>query len=363
MRAQAIPIGKGSLSLVLLCGLAACERGDSSGDSPGDDGGGADVGEVVDTDAVDAEGASETSADADGAVDAVQVYALDKGRINGLVDDASQVDITGTVVTVTDVRADYDANITATTGNVNLHADAIHAGNTINMYAGDSVQDIDNNGTINAVAIAGPINITVGTGVIGVPGNPVELNAGQGLTLTSLDPAGVGPFWAVVDGTFGGPVDYAGVGNTPPGVIFVNGNTFGGPSDLLNAIALAQNPAIGATPLTFGALMGALVPSDSVSLLNTFFLHATVVLNEFRTMPMNQYFAFGSGWVDGLPSGIGPGTGSLPAATRAASSEVSLARRRAPAKQVKHFPSRILDSTCMPAYVLFSNNRTGVPIG
>ena len=258
--------------------------------------------------------AGDVAVAADGAVDAVQVYALDKGRINGLVDDASQVDITGTVVTVTDVRADYDANITATTGNVNLHADAIHAGNTINMYAGDSVQDIDNNGTINAVAIAGPINITVGTGVIGVPGNPVELNAGQGLTLTSLDPAGVGPFWAVVDGTFGGPVDYAGVGNTPPGVIFVNGNTFGGPSDLLNAIALAQNPAIGATPLTFGALMGALVPSDSVSLLNTFFLHATVVLNEFRTMPMNQYFAFGSGWVDGLPSGIGPAYVRLPLA-------------------------------------------------
>ena len=240
---------------------------------------------------------------------------------SGRMGDAADLDVNAGTLTAT-VTAKGDINIeeadsatvTATTadGNVDIQAasgslavaviDADQfSDNAVSLFARDDILDHAPD-TITDIFSGANTNLTVVDGDIGNKTNPLEIQAGDKLNFSAMNPAARGGFWVVGTGLAGGSdttrhVRFAGVGKAPPGMIFWNGSIIGGTEaqlrDLFNALRQGS----------FYTILADRLGSSSVFVVPSFFIHDNVAVQEHDDVPLIQFLQRGVGRVAGLPDG------------------------------------------------------------
>jgi hypothetical protein len=249
------------------------------------------------------------NADLDLAVNSLIATVTGPGNIN--VDEVDTITVENAFTTDGDIyiRAGLDPVIGAGVGTVYVGViDADQVGdNTVTVLAADSIYD-DLNGLFDGevdIFSGGDTNLSVVNGFIGGLPDLLEVTVGGNLNLEAQNASPRGPFWAALRGTAGGEVSsefvqYVGDGDTPPGMIYWNGDVIGGQEDQMFDYSRSERVKRALVNFTEDQ---PIVDQPAVFMMPNYFFTTIFEYEQYWNIPVIEFLNPGVFFIQGLPTG------------------------------------------------------------
>ena len=222
-------------------------------------------------------------------VNAIHVRALDNGDVTGIVNDAHEVVIEASSISIAanGIRSDYYVDLTSygdITGSGDSSIVNITAGGDINIEVGGQVGNVGNNNPLT-VETDGELHVD------STNGN----NNGAGKDIV----------WVFANGrTSDGAIHYDGKPNSEPGVIYWNGRVWGGNNEPVNRVSRAEGEFNQQIRYMIDAYNG---KYWTVSQL-IYFPHVYMMM-DLKPQDMSiEHILNGRGTIENLPDGVLPDT-------------------------------------------------------